>query len=508
MSVQQLNSVHRQYVRQSNVFKSAWTFHQFLQNLQKVFVERPLPEQPADFQGLYSRLKTISKNLTETGAEAAGEELAEVEIELSQLIKSLRESDGEVSPSQLRQFFQRVKSYEDTILSQLVKFYLFSQNGSWSADRLDKVDFLTTKLCEEFDEHLDAFLPRDRTHLREVSEGFWSALGSPSAESSLIEQRLGQLIEMRRNAEKVKSIQDLDGTGLVLRYRQLKHELGDLYFQPSICPEIVETNLKLKNLVRKLYHHEEQRIVAEYQEIFELEREVPVDLKLDRELKDFRVAVERFEQQLEGSNVRLDSLVGLRRRMAALLPKLRPERDFDQGPVVQSPELRELLGSEAPVSPRPSTEFEYVAEHYRELVAVLEGTMPTLDARKVTVLPEVFPFRLEPREVIAYRRLFGDATCDRDLEELLLRAAALRLRVEQEVEAIRGLLDDSAITQQAPIFSQARRTVFLADLFVRRYEHLMHQVVLSGDITEAQRLQVLRIRLMRAFSGLWLLLHK
>ena len=42
-----------------------------------------------------------------------------------------------------------MKNYDEKILSQLVKFYLYAQRGGpWPTDRLDKIDFLLARLSE------------------------------------------------------------------------------------------------------------------------------------------------------------------------------------------------------------------------------------------------------------------------------------------------------------------------------------------------------------------------
>ena len=48
MSAQDLNIVHRRYVVVSSTFKSAWTFHQFVQSLRKVYPAIPTDDYPAD----------------------------------------------------------------------------------------------------------------------------------------------------------------------------------------------------------------------------------------------------------------------------------------------------------------------------------------------------------------------------------------------------------------------------------------------------------------------------
>ncbi|NJL28746.1 MAG: hypothetical protein HC897_13065 [Thermoanaerobaculia bacterium] len=517
MSVEQLNQVHRRYVVLSNAFKSAWTFHQFMQGLQKVFAEQGPQAYTADFQGVYNRLKEVSGHLTEATAGAIATSLDGIEKDLDKLTAILLGADVQVSPGLLRQFFQRVKNYDDNILTQLVKFYLVSGGGdAWPFDRIDKADFLITKLCEEVRDGTDLLGLRDRTHLREVTIGFWSTLGSPALPEEEVSGVCETLEALRREVGSIESIDQLHEHDLVQRYRDLKHGLGSRFFEPRILQTVVETNLVVKNRIHELYRREEQRIVAEYQQIFELEREVPLDVQLSEELAEFRQAVERFEQQLQGSNLRLDELARLREKVRGLIPKLRPPSDHLDTPIVQPKEVREYL-EESGVSRRgaPRTtssliisEDEEISEQQQLIIRTLDDTNPTLDPKRITLEREVFELGLEVREVVAYRRLFGGVTCDRELEDHILRAAALRLRIEQEVEQIKSILDDTAVTRDAPIFTQARRTTRLGDLFLRRFEHRLEQAVLGGDGAEAKALQMLKMRLMRAYSGLWLMVHR
>ncbi|MEM8932459.1 MAG: hypothetical protein AAGE94_14855, partial [Acidobacteriota bacterium] len=210
MSVQELNRVHRRYIRTSNHFKSAWTFHQFVQGLRKAFPEAGPPNYQADFQAVYGELKQVSQNLAETTAGTADQILDRIEQSLAPLVQTLLATDDDVSAGLLRQFFQRVKNYDDNILTQLVKFYLYSQDRkSWLRQRLDKADFLITKLAEEYRETADAYVLRDQTTLRELSQGLWSALdGIPTPETE-IEDLRRELRRVRERIEQTESIEAL-----------------------------------------------------------------------------------------------------------------------------------------------------------------------------------------------------------------------------------------------------------------------------------------------------------
>ncbi|MEM9553431.1 MAG: hypothetical protein AAGC60_04175 [Acidobacteriota bacterium] len=510
MSVQELNRVHRRYIRLSNHFKSAWTFHQFLQGLRKVFPDLASlsPQQPADFQTVYGDLKQVSQNLAETTIDTVTEQLDAVERRLAPLVESLLAIDDGVSPALLRQFFQRVKNYDDNILSQLVKLYLYSHDSTWNLQRLDKSDYLVTKLAEEYHEGQDAYILRDQTTVRELGQGLWAALAIDAPPETELEPRREQIAVLRNEIDMVDTLDRLHTDQIVPRYRDLKHALGSLYFEPHMLREILTTNLALKNHVHRLYRRDEQRIVAEYQQIFELERDVPVDVQLGEELGAFREAVERFEEQLKGDEIKLEDLALLRGKVRSLMPKLQPDTG-PHSPMVKPAELREEHeDAEVSFHGGASEEIEYVAPQVDEIVAALDNTNPTVDPRKVALQPEVFSLGVGKREIIAYRRLFGDGECDRELESFVLRASGLRVRIEREVEEIKGLLDESAVNREAPIFHTARTTCAHADLAWRRFEHWTERAVLVADGGEARELQRLKMIFLRAYCGLWLMVYR
>ncbi|MEM6797173.1 MAG: hypothetical protein AAF725_24590, partial [Acidobacteriota bacterium] len=362
MSVQELNRVHRRYIRVSNHFKAAWTFHQFVQGLRKAFPEIGPPNYPADFQQVYGELKKVTQNLSETAAEVATQQLTQVEQGLAPLVQSLLAADDVVSPELLRQFFQRVKNYDDNILSQLIKFYLYSQDSpDWNFHRLDKADFLITKLTERYVDGQDTYTLRDQTFLREMNQGLWAALDSaPTPETELAEIRQ-RLSAVRRDIAAAESIEFLHEKSVVQGFRDFKHSLGERFFEPKVMPEILATNLTLKNHIQRLYKRDEQRIVAEYQEVFELERDVPIDMQLGEELDEFREAVDRFEKQLQGDDLKLKEIAALRERVRSLVPRLRPHTDSadETNPVVPAREAREFMDVAAPVVPELA-EFAFV----------------------------------------------------------------------------------------------------------------------------------------------------
>ncbi len=497
MSVQELGALHQRYIDLSDRFRAAWTFHQFLQGMQKAFLEGTIGRYQADFQGVYGALKEASHNLNASETPRIKQLLDAVERHLAALNATLEQEDSKVSPALLRQFFQRVRNFDEKIIAQLAKFYIYTRRGAGLADdQLDKVDFLLTRMAEGGG---GTTSPRESGAVRDVLRGLWSVVAPNGNGAGDRSQR--EIEELRTEVQNVSGFEQLAQREIIRRYRDLKHGLGVNFFEPDIQLAILETNLALKAKVRQLYAEEERRIFSESQRIFELENRAIPDAILDQDLAVFHQEMARFEDQLRNDNVRLDQIHALREQVKTLLPRLEPPangRSTDEAPADEQP------GVDVAVS-----QPEFIGEMFNRLVATLEGSSPDDDPKVVTFTREVFPLRLEPREVVAYRRFFGlEPANDRDLEQFLLESAAARMRINGEAEQIMGLLDDTATRRDAPILNLARETCRLADGYVRRFSGHIDAAVQSGNYSEAQALQVLRMRLIRDYSGLWLLANK
>lgn len=511
-SVQELSLLHRRYADLSHRFRAAWTFHQFLQSLEKGVLEKAAHDFSAEFQTLYNELKEVSQSLTASEAGRLRGKLDWLERRLGELIVALEVEDRNIAPPQLRQFFRRVRNYDEKILIQLVKFYVYAVlDGGWSPDRTDKIDFLLTRLSEEEN---DRGVPvvREGRNLGEIFQGLWAMLGLDPVHPAEHEIRRQEIEAIRTEVGEIENLDRLNDSGLVRRYRELKHALRGLVFEPRLALTVQETNLALKARIQKLYRQEERRIVEEYQRVFELEREVPVDSQLDDELAAFRQDIERFEHQLQRDEFKLGDLAQIRQRIRTLMPRLTDAarvRIGNSGEVrISSGDTGEYLAMAEAAD--ASGQDDVVGKHFQSIVAALRETPPEARPESVVLMPEIFPFRLEPREVIAYRRLYhpGPADLDRGLEQFLLEAAALRLRANEEAQEISGILDETSVTGDAPVYSRARATARTADSYLWRFSHVLQETLFSGDLAEGRQIQLLRMRFMRDFSGLWLLAYK
>jgi hypothetical protein len=513
-TVQELSVLHRRYSDLSHRFRAGWTFHQFLQSLGKSTLREVEGDFSNDFQTLYAGLKEVSQSLNAAEGERMRGRLDVIDRRLTELMATLDEEDTRVPPELMRQFFRRVKTYDEKILTQLVKFYIYVQRGGpWPPDRLDKVDFLLARLSEEEDERTGDVVLCDPPRLGEIFHGLWSLLGAESPDHEVVFERRAAIDEIRLDVQRVETLEKLNEINLVPRFRDLKHDLGIFFFEPDLLLAIQETNLALKNRIHKLYRQEEQRIVAEYQRIFELEREVPVDRELDSELTEFRKDIERFERKLQSQEFKLEDIAQIRHRVRSLLPRLtagRPDPNIrPEGKRIDTSTGEHILTDSARASEALlASHEEMLGDYYRKVLEALRESNPEVQPERVVLIPEIFPLRLEPREVVAYRRLYGRKPHDRELEQLILEAAALRVRINEEAQEITSILDETSITGDSPIYARARMTARLSDAYLWRFSHMLSQTILLADPQECRQLEVLRMRLMRDYSGLWLLVYK
>jgi hypothetical protein len=513
-TVQELSVLHRRYSDLSHRFRAGWTFHQFLQSLGKSTLREVEGDFSNDFQTLYAGLKEVSQSLNAAEGERMRGRLDVIDRRLTELMATLDEEDTRVPPELMRQFFRRVKTYDEKILTQLVKFYIYVQRGGpWPPDRLDKVDFLLARLSEEEDERTGDVVLCDPPRLGEIFHGLWALLGAESPDHEVVFERRAAIDEIRLDVQRVETLEKLNEINLVPRFRDLKHDLGIFFFEPDLLLAIQETNLALKNRIHKLYRQEEQRIVAEYQRIFELEREVPVDRELDSELTEFRKDIERFERKLQSQEFKLEDIAQIRHRVRSLLPRLtagRPDPNIrPEGKRIDTSTGEHILTDSARASEALlASHEEMLGDYYRKVLEALRESNPEVQPERVVLIPEIFPLRLEPREVVAYRRLYGRKPHDRELEQLILEAAALRVRINEEAQEITSILDETSITGDSPIYARARMTARLSDAYLWRFSHMLSQTILLADPQECRQLEVLRMRLMRDYSGLWLLVYK
>lgn len=494
MSATDIVGLHRRYVDLGIEFKAAWTFHQFLQGLQKFFANASIPAYPTDLPEIHAALKQVSERLTSNRVHDVESLLNGAERQLAQTVAILAAADVRVTPPLLRQFFERVKSYDDQILAQMIRFYVgLSVEDGVSGDRLDKVDFLLTKLAEETDPVTGGTVLRAPSRLRPIFEGFWSAIEGVAAEPGWIDERKRELAAFRGELAALDEIDKLTTSGIVPRYRDAKRLLGRLLFHPDVILAVVETNLAFKRRIRRDFKAEEARILEESQRILAADEEF-LGSATGTDLTALRRAYEEVERKQRADNLKIDDLSFLRREVEELRPRLLSTDRAAPPPRLDAPAV--------------GASHELVAPFLSELVGALEDTDNRIGPKEAALSRELFHLRLEAREVTAFRRVYVSSEGDQELEKFLLEAAALRQRVLAEATEISSLLDESMVTREAPVFEKSRRTTRLCEEFVSKFSELADEAVRTGAFAEAKQLQLLRMRLLRDYAGLWLLVFR
>jgi hypothetical protein len=505
VETEEVNPVHKLYMELSSRYKAGWTFHRFLQGLKKFFGSLELEDHTADFQTLYKRLKAASGKLNDPAIQPVIEELEAVRSELATLMVVLDHQDQRVTPSLVRLFFQRVKDCDERIILDLIRFYLEIQRGrSWDPDRVDKADYLLTRLAEAISEPERA---GEGKRLRKVLEGLSARIPKPSStESQKLGNRRRMIEAVREEIGEIRDFEHLTQRDLVGHYRKLKHGLGGFLFERSILPMVVDTNLVVASRVRELTAAEEGRIFKDYEKISRLEEEREVDSDLTHSVSRLHLQVGEFREQIGSGNVRLRDMVQIRSSFAEILDELGgvPEREAPVPEREAQEEAVEVVGWEEP--PRISAEILtskedrlLVGKALEELIAEVGKSGLPASGESGSGSPAS---GLGGREMSAFRRLSGEQPCDERLERFVLSAAALRRRLGDEIAEIRARSGGGG---DGPDPESIQRLLRLADWYLRQFAHFVETFHLQGEAAEAHELQRLRMSLMREFSNLWLM---
>jgi len=543
--VQEIHDLHRRYVDLSQRFRAGWVYLQFVENLAKL-ADGGLPSDtlPSRFQAVYGDLKECSGTLSEADAGTLEPRLEAIGRRLDGLLAELLAEDSRVPPPSLRQFFQRFRTHDEKVLLQLARFYLYACGETdWTGGRKDKVDFLITRLADDVvgdggGSQAAGGMPAggEARRLREIFSNLWSLAGAQAVNPEKVASLRRAVEDVRAELADVGSLDDLAGSETLNHYREFKHSLDRLYFEPSILAAVVETNLAFRDTVRRLYSSEEERIAADHRRIFDLERAAAVDVELDEELRRFRGEVESFERLARTHDFRLEDLAGLRERARSLIPRL-AERSPRSAAVdwTEAPDARELWselveaapagqrgddgrpltaegeGAEGEGAPTPARLDPLVADAYRRLTEALRGSALGAPVQSVVHSADLFPYRLETREVVAFRRLAGHRTeggWDEGVETFVVEAAALRVALDEETARLRTALDETQDGAVDEARRRARRLVAAADVELRTFAHLQERALLDGHADDARALAPLRVRLMREYAELWLLAYR
>ncbi len=511
VSVAEIGALHGRYVRLSDRFKSVWTYHQFASGIFKNFLNAPLPYS-IDFQKIFDRVKTISSSLTTTLADEANASLTATDTALDRAAATLLTADQRIPPSVLRRFFEKLKHTDENIIHHLIKFYFYAD--SVEGDCRDKLDFLFTRIGQDYIEERGEYWSRDSLQFREKITALVAVLKLAAAPQEEVVRLIRAVRAMRDEILKAEKFEELTDRNLLRNARMFKHNIGDLYFHPDILLAIVETNVSTKNRFLKLYQAEEQRLIDDAARLMEhgsaIERNFgETNPKLVEEIARFRQYKERFDELRAQSNIKHDVITHLKTSMATIMAQLDSGLDLDEETTADLPEafFDETLQSE-----RMHEQFgsdEVAMPTLLRIATAVESVPDTMPAYLVVEHEGVADLRLEPWEASAYRKLFAGAAAEldgeaEDLWKLYLRSAAIRIRIDEQAMLI-AAATAAGVRPDADLMSGARLTLDAAKVLDETFTDVLRDPAYVKNESLQHQLYRSRFRMLRGFSGLWLI---
>jgi len=99
-----------------------------------------------DFPTLFNELRQLGAGLGHPETARTEKTISQINTRLDGQARKLLEVDGQIPPSLLRRFFDRLRNQDEKVLLAIIKFYL--EDRKVSEDTLDKLDILFTRLAE------------------------------------------------------------------------------------------------------------------------------------------------------------------------------------------------------------------------------------------------------------------------------------------------------------------------------------------------------------------------
>jgi hypothetical protein len=506
MSVTEVGVLHTRYVRVSDRFKAIWTYHQFASGVYKNFLGAPLPYN-IDFQKIYERIKAIAGMLTPAQLSDAGASLANAEVALDRSTDTLLRADDGIGPSLVRRFFEKLKRQDENIIQYLIKFYLYAD--AVEGDRRDKIDFLFTRIGE------DSAADGGTLEFRERIIALTSVLRLGEAPQDEVIRLIRAVRSIRDEIQDAAAFEELTERNLLRNARLFKHRIGDLYFHPDILLAVVELNVATKNKFLKLYHQEEERILEDSAKLMEhgsdIERSFgETNPELAGELARFREFKERFDESRAASNLKHDTLTHLKLSMNNILAQLDRGLAGTEAEETTADLPRAFFSDEEQIE-RIVARFGHdsvLQPFLLRLAGAIDAADFTLDPAALVEAPAIRDLRLEPWEIDSWYKLFqqhpGDeAEEEQDLWIAFIRAAALRTKIDEEATILAATIG-AGLSADAEVMMKAKQSLDTAKELDEQFADFLHEAVYSSNPTVMHQLYRSRFRLLRAFSGLWL----
>ena len=205
MTVDAAGDLQTRYGRLSDRFKATWTSHQFASGVFGQILGEELPYE-IDFKLLFERIKGAGRVLNGTYPNEVGTLLDNLEEDLDRTAQLVLTADARLSPSLLRRFFDRLKRPDDSLVDQLIKFYLYAD--AVEGDRRDKLDLLFTRIGEDFHAEREEFVVRESLGLRQHIIELVSLLRVANAPREEVVRLIRAIKSIREDIENAAAFDD------------------------------------------------------------------------------------------------------------------------------------------------------------------------------------------------------------------------------------------------------------------------------------------------------------
>ena len=509
--------ISQAYARLSAKFKALWTFHQFLQGVHRTSLHGTTG--PAvSFAPLYEQIKRIKETKGVEPAADTAAAMGRLDLQLDGLHAILAEDDRQISPSTMRQFFERVRAGDEELLLSILKFYYYA--ATLAPDEMDKVDILLTRLGTTPGKGGEAEL-KSPAELQKLSDALLSLMVRTRADVAEVKSVVSLLEILRKDIEACERFEDLSGKKTLENLRTLKHRMGKAFYEPEVMQAVLSSNVAVKKKFQILYKVEEKRILEASREVLEKEKDLGPDALLANpefreELDRFRIDKDEFEKASRRRGVRPRDVKRLKDSLHRLLARLDPAAasEFDVGGDSTGVSVRRKKEAVARDTPRPvkrdaSTGAAWRAGADRLTSDTARRLLASVDlVRAVPSGASEQGTRLEGWEVRSALRILRkgkDTEPPTERDHLFFNAAVLRQKMDEEAAQLRDLVGevgDSTASEEtlAPSAKCLTRAREIDGLFREAL------VAAESEGNEAwNQLTRSRFRHLRVFAGLWLL---
>ncbi len=531
-SIVDLKTLHDAYTRLTEKFKTFWTFHQFLQGVHKTFFG-DTPGYQIDFQGLYDQIRSVTTILNVQPPPVVMDQINQLDGRLDIVYRALSADDERIAASWVRRFFEKVRTEDEKLLLAILRFYFHSRQVSPEA--LDKMDFLVTLVGARRSLDDGRYLPR---FPQELTKLFAALLGlvrrspAPTAELTAAVKALGLI---RQDIDACERFEDLTEKKILDNLRTVKHRLGPAYYDQNVLSAILEANLAAKNRFQSLYRNEERRIFESSQHLLDIERELSrrpevADADLREEFRRFRQFKDEFDKNRNEGEIRHGQVTRLAEAIDQLMTRLDVSGDAagealpEILPALEEEDLSEAKetisgffpGRDAVAAPpEPPKETRkppafltdgLLGESASKILYSIDMLRGGAGSGQAAYGAALARFRLEPWEVRSARRLQAEepeaSGEDAANDDLYIEGAALRLIVDDIATRLKSPTGEPA---DAGDLDKAGECLGRAQDLDRRFRQALEATGPEGPPERLNELTRSRFRLLRAFSGLWLL---